>query len=520
MNQIKKFFSDPKDHESINKGLKLCNSICLNFKYKVDERLKVLVEFIKMNQDGGYDMLHRLRDMIPFLKGRDLDRNILFLKKLCYCQEINSHQRLSTAICLYNHMYIDICYDCFEGIALDESVEIQCKVESIKYLFSTKIPKYIDLSLKLLKEIINCPSYEIKYRYEIIASFISKTGISSIQNFTKINVIYDEYFVYKLQISFFENKENEITYRLLSAQHIMQMKGVSDEEKLNIEKFLFEVAEDEKYNENIRADAADIILRLGKNNEKALKIIKLLGCENNDNNKTLLEKARTIYDNSQNVHNFSEQAEKFIEDLLVNSNIKPKPYNEIHEKVGKMVRNILETPKQKFKAYKSLNRISIDTARFTKYKVTLSEIFVFIWLYCDTFEQEISENIRKRLIEELVDMGETCSSGHAIRFVNAFSSYCQTFKISYFDQIESNIKGRLDARIRDCKDEKIKDHLVIAITDLADDEDKKVYQQFLEENLKEIKTEMKKEFVEEEYISNIEFEEIYNSIISKNYNNK
>ena len=62
-------------------------------------------------------------------------------------------------------------------------------------------------------------------------------------------------------------------------------------------------------------------------------------------------------------------------------------------------------------------------------------------------EKETKGMLEDRLLQELMEMSETCSSGHAGRFVNVFAGVDADINISYEDQITANLAGRIKARI-------------------------------------------------------------------------
>ncbi len=171
-----------------------------------------------------------------------------------------------------------------------------------------------------------------------------------------------------------------------------------------------------------------------------------------------------------------------------------------------MVRKTKLKPAQKHLAYKALNRVSIDTATFTKYRVNIAEIFVHVWIRIKKYQDEQRAELEKRMVEELVDMADTCSSGHSGRFINVLSIYDETIRISWDDQIKSNIVGRLMARIRDIKDEELRAQVSLGMLDDADDADKKAYRNFIETTLEILKKELHEEFVGEGYVTKEEFE--------------
>lgn len=501
--------------ENFYRGLSILKEILLNRFLPSEDKLQALAKLYEIAPDEGQDMLYRWKDSIIFLKGRDLDDMLKILTAVSMCNFISSHERISIVVSFYNLGFIDICYDCFAELAADSTMLLEYRVEASRYLFMTE--KYKELAQNILLEAINSDLFSSHDRYGIIAGFISKTGISSTLNFTKLKIPYDEDFVYGLQTNFFYNEQNDVRDRILSGQHILQMDCAEEKEKDEVTDILFEIADDTSLENAIRADAADVILREGKDKKRARQIISSLGFSAVPTtgfgiSHSLLDRSRIIYNDAENIHAFTDQINRFIE-KIVDINTELRPYSEIHAEVVDIVKKYTNSNKEKFKAMKALNRISVDTARFTEYKVTLAEIFVHTWTQITSYPSEQKIELEKRLVEELVDMGDTCSSGHSGRFVNVLSMYDDTLKISWEEQLKSNIAGRLNARIRDCPDEELRTSLAMANSEMAEEEDHKNYRRFISEQIPLLKQELQQEFVGEGYISLAEFEEAFSKSI-------
>ena len=500
-------------NENLQKGMGLFNQLCLSNTIPPDDKLDIIVEYIKYVPDSGLDMLVRWRDMTPFLTGRQLEDLISLLTKITRSPNISSHERVITAVSLYNNCFLHVCYGCFEDIACDRSVLVDYRVDACRYLFATQAEDYKQTSQEALLEVIDTDEYPSDYRYNVIAGFISRTGISTRLNMTKLRIAYDEEFVYGLQTNFFYNEENNVRQRILSGQHMMQMDCVDQEEKSEVGDTLLAFTADSKLDENTRADAADVVFRLGSDDQKkvARQSIVDLGFSAVDKRGvgSLMDRAKTIYNDSQNIHEFGNQIDLFTEKIINETSVNIKPFHEVHQEVSEYLRKDISDKGDRYQAFKALNRISIDTARFTKYKVTLAEMFVHVWVRILGHEKDIQTELIKRMLEELIDMGDTCSSGHSGRFINVLSKYDVSLKISWNDQIKANMAGRMTARIRDCPDSDLRAKLAMADSELASDEDKIAYVKFIQENLKLLKEELSTEFVEGGYITSEEFEKAF-----------
>jgi hypothetical protein len=330
----------------------------------------------------------------------------------------------------------------------------------------------------------------------------------------KVHIDYDEKFVCGLQNVFFYNENNGIRERILSGQHMLGMECIDKEEKIQICDILLSLANDEKYDENERADAADVVLRMGIDDQvsKARECINKLGLAAVDTSSTsLFSRAKTVYSNSQNVHDdkISECVEKAIEKFSKETHIHLRPFSDVYQEVTDLLRSFELPPKKRFSALKSLNRISIDTATFTQSKITIAEIFIHVWIRICRYEEKKREALEKFLIYELIDMGDTCSSGHAGRLVNVLSTEDSSLRISFESQIIANIAGRINAKIRDLKDDDLKDSLTTGMLSDADKEDRDKLKTFLENMRPDLYKELTVEFVKGGYVSQTEFDKSF-----------
>jgi len=498
-------------NKNFSKGVSLFNQLCSAATLTPDDKLDIIVAYSKSVPDEAKDMICRWRDMIPFLRDKDLEDMIILLCKIARCPDLSSHERVITAVTLYNNAFLDVCYSCFSDIACDRSVLVDYRVDACRYLFGSQDDEYKQLAQESLLEIIDTDQYPSDYRYKIIAGFITNTGISTMLNFTKLKIPYDESFVYGLQTNFFYNDINGVRERILSGQYLMQIPSSDAEEKNDVGEVLLHFAESNDLTENARADAADVVFRLGTHSQKikAREIIVGLGYSTVDNKGFGLSRTKTMYTNSQNIHQFQTQIDTFIEKIINETSVSVRPFHEIHNEVSDYIRSNVKEKDKRFRAFKALNRISVDTARFTNYNVTLAEIFVHVWIRILNYDNDKQEELKNRMAEELMDMGDTCSSGHSGRFINVLSDYDITLKISWNEQIKSNMVGRMLARIRDCPDAEMRSQLAMAESELAEEEDKEVYKKFIEDNLKSLKEELRKEFVGEGYITSQEFEDSF-----------
>lgn len=165
-----------------------------------------------------------------------------------------------------------------------------------------------------------------------------------------------------------------------------------------------------------RSDAADAVLNhaITPLIERALEVIKAFE-----------EGAATVYDNPENAHaetvrKYTEAVFAFLRNEVPASQL--VPFETIVEELDD------EAPSD------VLDRIYVDETRFTRYRCTIAEMLQYAYTYFARVTKNPEH--RKRLVEELNDMADTCATGFATRLANVFSGF-----------------GIVDAHMMDCADE-------------------------------------------------------------------
>ena len=349
---------------------------------------------------------------------------------------------------------LDIVYN---NLSSDTELSTPYKVDIISMLMKNE--SYNDKSLIYISKIIEDLNINCDYRYKIILSLEKH-----------------KHHLEKLLIIFSKNENNDILYRILSCQYLLQHFKYYE-----IENILLGFAEDENVEYNLRADSSDILLNLGSETMKikGREIITKLG--------NISGKSKTIFDNAQNVH--VKEIEKSIMNIL--EYLSTIPILKINDEFidYEYVKNEIIKIKNTESIIISLNRIYIDRTLY--FNNNLSNILVKLWSYI--IKNENVEEMTKRLIEELEDMSGTCSSGFLSRLMNTLSGFGEmNILISYEDQIISNFCGRLNAYAQKITktdscfyNEKYNDILILY--KIKDDCDKKdIIEEFLENVINEM----------------------------------
>lgn len=467
-------------------------------------------------------------DNIEIIKRNNIrkEKGYKFLDNIC-CSiaDLPSPCRVEAIFLLMNNLlYKDNVIQYLAELVIDSNIEVEYRYKtilSIEDIASKNIKQKI-IRLFSDKDLVNFVYTELKNVFSERFPTIKKPDINNLKiwryfifelSYDNMRKILNEYlkeeceediFIKETQLTF-THTENIPTYlRILSSQYILQKCKCNIQEIKNIENILYSFCLDVELDYNLRADSADVLLRLGceEMKRKGREIINLLGYNNTTD--------RTIFDNKQNVH--SEKVEESVSEALeflntiplLNVNETPINYEYVNNKIEEKLKTIKDTFKTendgdnkceycgtmkslfilnkenlKFASEKcmnqyekdkkiklALNRIYMDRALYSKFNSSLINILLKIWTYLSNSEHK--EEMELRLLEELEEMSGTCSSGYATRLINVISGFGDfNIRISWEDQIVSNFVGRLNSAARNItkdniyREEKLKDIIEI-----------------------------------------------------------
>lgn len=502
INEAKRLCENPANHENFTKGLKLFNNLISDGDVDARLRFQAIVTLIEIDSSLGNDKVYQTRDKLTHLSGEKANKEIELLVLLTKSSKVSSHERLLCAVSLYNHGYFEYYYKLFCTLSQDSSVLVEYRIEAVRYLFFSNKEKHKKIGERVLLDIIKTHQYPSDFRYKTIISFESKCGLTTFLNMSKLNVENTAQLLTDLQKTFFWDLDNDVRYRILSGQHLIQL----DYEKDLVINELLNISNNINVEYNIRADAADVVLRLGNQEQqgRAQHIIKQLGLSKAKN---LTSIVKTVYSDNQNVHDHyvNESVNQFIK-TLPKSDHTIKLYDNTHKEVVELLYTSDINKDDMKKAFKSLDRISVDTASFTDFKLTTAEIFVHVWNMIK--KSSDVELLKQRLIDELIDMCATCSSGHAARLVNVLNGFGFTLKIDWGSQIKSNTAARLEARIKKIENEDERNTIIMGISkDTSTKEERAQFINFLLQESENIRKELYSEFVNGGHVDSITFDE-------------
>lgn len=456
-------------------------------------RIKILENIYNENIQSCCECVNKISSMFMF-SPTDINRQLL--KNIVLSSNLNGNIKYDCCLSLYEENKVT-SYECFNKLIeyIDE-FPTPMKIDILKILMQTE--EYYDSTISTLNKILTNPFLEIEYRYKLLVKLKEENIVT--------RYLYDSY------LYFFNHKETYSRYKILSSSYILEF-CENNEIRENVENVLISICTDTNMDYNIRADAADFLIRCGSDNSKTIgrEMILLLGIEN--------KKITTVYSDKQNVHD--KDISESINKIIISISSKPMKlingkYSSIDDIEGQII-SILEKDESKINKVKSsLLRINIDTN--TYYSLTLVSIFVKIWNIIENHRD--SDQLKNRMIEELIDMADTCYSGHISRLINCLSGFeidgdIFNINIGWEKQIYSNMYSKLINRIQKINDVEYNEKILEELSSNSEMIYKTNLNKFYRENINDIRCELYKEFVDEKYISHDEFEEHLRNCIIK-----
>uniref|UniRef100_A0A6C0KFX0 Uncharacterized protein n=1 Tax=viral metagenome TaxID=1070528 RepID=A0A6C0KFX0_9ZZZZ len=408
------------------------------------ERLHSLSLYYKTEGETVGELISCIVGMYFFSKTKNLAE---YIQAICSLTDIPIIYRIDCA----KQLDGDIGYTLLNNMFANEIAEISAlptplRVATIIYLM--KSTKYELESSNYFCLSISDTSIDVVYRYRIIQSLE--------QHFKDDKFLF---YVRNACNQFIDNQGNTYTYRAIACQYMFEKCTPDEPTRQRMEQFLLQIADDITIAEDTRADACDILLQNGRDESRALArnaLFVLAGGEMARSN---------IFKNSQNVHvrSIEESVEKLVEKLSTYHPRNETVYDfdttreKLLEKIGK-------THEHREDVEGALLRIVIDRAVYGHSNMTLTTILAKMWTYIQ--DSEHREELEKRLVEELIESNNKCSSGYVSRIVNTLSGFDEqmSISISFEDQIIANLEGRLNACITRMEDPDEMDEILHQMT--------------------------------------------------------
>jgi len=372
-------------------------------------------------------------------------------------------------------------WDIFKTILSRDSIKKKLVDDQDFFQYITEICGHILLDTLLEEE----------FRYKLLQSLtktenvVDQFRVKSCELFISGKLSDYKYFIFVLQILKNMNKLNK--------SHLETLVNVFNTYELTI---------------NAKADICDFFLSLA---EKEFADYNKFGKVNLDNISFDIKesgKLKTIYNNGQNIHKIDvDQSIKPFIEKIINLDFQNFQFNpEDHEQYSNFLSNMIDEI-IKFatchnfekmdvdKINSSIKRFILDNTLYSEYNVSLLNLLARSYLYI--LSKDEKEELMIRLCEELVDMSETCTTGHIYRLVNIFSGYDIEMRMPVEEEVKGCVFARLTKMIEN-KDEDLQ--LEIWDTIGEDPESEEKFYQLLGKEIAELYDELKTEYVEQNIV--------------------
>jgi hypothetical protein len=178
-------------------------------------------------------------------------------------EKVENARKLTEQEYTYNALlgYISL-NNVYKEMYKNNNISTILKVEAINLL--SNCVDYVDDINEYIKDIISNINLDIEFRYKLILSIEH----FNLEKDIKMKLINDNLII------ILNHKENNIMYRILAGQYLLQNKTNINESS----ELLYDICVDDTIDFNLRADAADILLSLSTDEykTKAINIIKYL----------------------------------------------------------------------------------------------------------------------------------------------------------------------------------------------------------------------------------------------------
>ena len=323
--------------------------------------------------------------------------------------------------------------------AMDNYISFEDRIQCVRYMCFIPYKEYVSHCVQASKTIIENDKYDIYNRYFFFANNSRNTKL-------------DGHVVHELHPYFFtlsKERNYPLELTLMSARYIIDQYDYLSDERNTVLEYILDVADDKNESIYARSECADILITLGEGNEIIFgeQVIEELGDLYNEN------KNKTIYTNAQNAHNetINENTRNIVR-ALYKDYLKTKSYNDLvktsYEDIHKELSDIDCSEENNDKLHSFFYRVMTDPFRFER--LSLSDIVLLVYNKICSFENK--NDLMKRLLEEILDCDNSCTTGYFTRIVNTLNGFINDkdmcFNINPRDELRSVIFARINRNIR------------------------------------------------------------------------
>ena len=221
-----------------------------------ETRIKALEKLEYLNGEICAENVNKISSMFMF-SPTDIFRRLL--KYIVLNGNINNNIKNECARAIYDDDK-NSGYECFLQISQDMlSFPTPLQLDIIRILMETD--KYYDKTITLLVNLLTNQKLDNEYRYKTILSIQRDTTRTFSPKYLD-----DAY------LEFVKDTKTYTRYRIIGSQYILQHKTISQDIKDEVEKICISFAADNQLDYNLRADAADLLVRSGSSSSAILLV--------------------------------------------------------------------------------------------------------------------------------------------------------------------------------------------------------------------------------------------------------
>lgn len=370
------------------------------------------------------------------------------------------------------------------------------RAELLKLLYVTS--EYTTLAEQFISDLIRTMTEDKvggipRYWYRFITDMMNNRPVY----FSMLDSRIPEYtgqFMIRILEEYCLNPRLDLRLRIQCCQMGMTVCGGVNEKLIQ---WVTQSVQEHYESEGIVGDLYDVMIRTSTNREYWENLLMEYG-------RRAASSREGYHANSQNVHMFSDQAISFLGILQSRDQRSvadlESDYPEFESYVCGLMLKYSYSDDEQETVMDTLDRLTYDTARIGRKEISSRALVVLLRPYIKTEAQE------KVLLEELVDMNGTCTTGHYVRLIGLVASESDTpFSITYEQQIKANIEGRVQAKIKSLP----VDTMNMLIEDMIEPVEDRRPDYFIVMGtiLDDVYTEMKKEFVNSGLLSSDQFDQ-------------
>ena len=475
-----------------------------NVKLPASTRLSALKRLLKMDDIAYESVISRYERLADVLDHQQLQPHLAFLELIIADPDIAPQTQFNIVMSMYVNDYFHVCYPMIIKIIKAGHIGRMYLGDLIKLLYANdgmidQGKEYIIAECK-----IGDPVDEFHdYWYRFITAVYEHDAIrfSTISNITLSDD--DPVFLEQLLNVYMDNPANTIQRRIQCAVMKLEMHHQDDPDTVA---FLQLLIKHHYEDPSVVGDAYDALIGHHIDSTKWEQELIQYGSRNNV--------MGTYAENTQNVHLFRDQAYQYVDIIyarllptLTNRTSSPSAalktmYEDFVSGIYNWILKFGCDENQETAIYQTIERFKDDRSRMGRHNLSLRDVAALVVSVIETDDQE------KMFMNELIDMAGTCTTGNVVRLVGVVANGVDEspFAITYAQQIESNIKGRL---FRNFKQEPTIYEIVTSeiIDDDGDRSD--AYHKHVVAQLKLVYQELVDEFVLEQWIDKASFDEIF-----------